>query len=84
MKESKSATKDPICGMTVDEATAVHTERDGETFYFCSDHCRQKFLRLLLVTSVGTRTATVTRNEFANATFATTTNKNSTNRKTKL
>ncbi|MFH2043653.1 MAG: heavy metal translocating P-type ATPase [Pseudomonadota bacterium] len=36
--------KDPICGMTVDEASALHTERDGKTFYFCSDSCRQKFL----------------------------------------
>jgi len=44
MQESKSVTKDPICGMTVDEATALHAERDGKTFYFCSDHCRQKFL----------------------------------------
>jgi YHS domain-containing protein len=44
MKQSKSVTKDPICGMTVDETTAIHAERDGETFYFCSDHCRQKFL----------------------------------------
>jgi Cu+-exporting ATPase len=44
MKESKSETKDPICGMTVNEATALHAERDGKTFYFCSDHCRQKFL----------------------------------------
>jgi len=44
MKESKSVTKDPICGMTVDEATALHVERDGKTFYFCSDNCRQKFL----------------------------------------
>ena len=30
--------------MTVDEATAFHAEREGKTFYFCSDHCRQKFL----------------------------------------
>ncbi len=44
MKESKSVTKDPICGMTVDERTALHTERDGKTFYFCSAHCQQKFL----------------------------------------
>ena len=44
MKESKSVTKDPICGMTVDEATALHAERDGKTFYFCGNHCRQKFL----------------------------------------
>jgi Cu+-exporting ATPase len=44
MKASKSVTKDPICGMTVDEDTALHAERDDKTFYFCSDHCRQKFL----------------------------------------
>ena len=44
MKESKSVTKDPTCGMTVDEATALHAERDGKTFYFCSAPCRQKFL----------------------------------------
>jgi YHS domain-containing protein len=41
---SKAETKDPICGMTVDETTALHAERDGKTFYFCSDHCRQQFL----------------------------------------
>ena len=35
---------DPICGMTVDETTAISAERDGQTVYFCSEHCRQKFL----------------------------------------
>ncbi|MEQ1853440.1 MAG: heavy metal-binding domain-containing protein, partial [Chthoniobacteraceae bacterium] len=35
---------DPICGMTVDEATSLHAERDGETFHFCCEHCREKFL----------------------------------------
>lgn len=35
---------DPICNMTVDEATARNAERDGTTLYFCSEHCRQKFL----------------------------------------
>ena len=35
---------DPICGMTVDEASALRAERDGQTYYFCCDHCRQKFL----------------------------------------
>ena len=35
---------DPICGMTVNEATDFRAERDGQTFYFCSEHCRQKFL----------------------------------------
>lgn len=37
-------TKDPICGMTVDEATSVRAERDGKAFYFCCDGCRQAFL----------------------------------------
>lgn len=46
MKKSKSETKDPICGMTVDKATALHMERDGKTFYFCSDNCQQKFVAL--------------------------------------
>lgn len=44
MKDTNSVAKDPICGMTVDEATALHAERDGKTFYFCGDRYRQKFL----------------------------------------
>jgi Cu+-exporting ATPase len=44
MIESKTETKDPICGMTVDKATAIQAERDGKTFYFCGEHCRKKFL----------------------------------------
>ena len=35
---------DPICGMQVDKGTDLTAERDGQTFYFCSDHCRQNFL----------------------------------------
>jgi Cu+-exporting ATPase len=36
--------KDPVCGMTVDPATAAgkHQHR-GETYYFCSEHCLRKF-----------------------------------------
>jgi len=44
MKDSKLVTKDPICGMTVDETTALSAEHDGKMFYFCCDHCRQTFL----------------------------------------
>lgn len=37
---------DPICGMTVDKATAKHTlEIDGETFYFCCPHCKARFAK---------------------------------------
>ncbi|HEX6196594.1 MAG TPA: XdhC family protein [Jiangellaceae bacterium] len=35
---------DPICGMTVDVATARWTtERDGQVWYFCSPGCRHRF-----------------------------------------
>jgi xanthine dehydrogenase accessory factor len=35
---------DPICGMTVNVATATETAvRDGVTYYFCSAHCRKQF-----------------------------------------
>ena len=44
MIDSKLATKDPVCGMTIDESTALHAERDGKPYYFCSDHCKQAFL----------------------------------------
>ena len=36
--------KDPICGMDVDPTTALNTERDGRTYYFCCAHCRDQFL----------------------------------------
>jgi Cu+-exporting ATPase len=35
---------DPVCGMTVDPATARHSaEHEGKTYYFCSETCRGKF-----------------------------------------
>lgn len=37
-------TKDPIFGMTLDEATALPAERNGEMFYFRGEQCRKKFL----------------------------------------
>ena len=44
MNVSNTEAVDPICGMAVDTAAALHTERDGETFYFSSEHRREKFL----------------------------------------
>ena len=46
MSESKIFVKDPTCGMTVDEATSLHSVRDGKTYYFCSDQCQQNFASL--------------------------------------
>ena len=37
--------RDPVCGMEVDPASAKHrAEHDGETYYFCSSGCKSKFL----------------------------------------
>ncbi|MGH9579484.1 MAG: heavy metal translocating P-type ATPase [Terriglobales bacterium] len=37
-------TRDPVCGMTVDPATARGTaEHEGKTYYFCSAPCAEKF-----------------------------------------
>src|SRR5438270_6889138 len=35
---------DPVCGMTVDPATArVSLVHDGQTYYFCCPSCRDRF-----------------------------------------
>ena len=36
-------TKDPICGMTVNTATALSSKKGGQTYFFCSQHCLTKF-----------------------------------------
>ncbi len=36
--------KDPVCGMTVDEATAKWmSEYKGKTYYFCNERCKLTF-----------------------------------------
>jgi Cu+-exporting ATPase len=36
--------KDPVCGMDVNESQAkAKTDYKGQTYYFCSDSCKQKF-----------------------------------------
>jgi P-type Cu+ transporter len=40
-----SLAKDPVCGMSVDPATAKHKAgHAGATYYFCSAGCREKFV----------------------------------------
>jgi len=35
---------DPVCKMTVDPATAISAEVDGQTYYFCAQGCRKAFV----------------------------------------
>jgi uncharacterized membrane protein YraQ (UPF0718 family)/YHS domain-containing protein len=37
--------KDPICGMTVDKKTGIKVSRAGQDYFFCSTHCRDKFIQ---------------------------------------
>ncbi len=38
--------KDPVCGMYMDPRLAVELQSRGGQFYFCSNECRQKFIKL--------------------------------------
>lgn len=35
---------DPVCGMNVDEASALHAEHAGQTCCCCNAGCRDKYM----------------------------------------
>lgn len=41
---TKHVKTDPVCGMDVPDTSVYRTTRNGETYFFCSDHCRQTFV----------------------------------------
>jgi YHS domain-containing protein len=43
MLTKRRGATDPVCGMKVDKAKALHIEFGEETFYFCSEHCLHAF-----------------------------------------
>jgi hypothetical protein len=42
---ARRGTVDPVCGMAVDRDRAVVRQVDGQSVYFCSDHCAEAFER---------------------------------------
>jgi YHS domain-containing protein len=45
MSATTVTVRDPICGMEIEpKSAAAIVERDGEKVYFCSLHCRNKFV----------------------------------------
>ncbi len=39
-------TRDPVCNMDVNEQNAAaSSQHQGQTYYFCSQECKQKFDR---------------------------------------
>ncbi len=44
MAATVTTVKDPVCGMDVNLAAAAgHSTHEGETYYFCSNACKEKF-----------------------------------------
>lgn len=37
--------KDPICGMEIDEKSAIQVTKGGKNYFFCSTYCRDKFIK---------------------------------------
>jgi uncharacterized membrane protein YraQ (UPF0718 family)/YHS domain-containing protein len=37
--------RDPVCGMEVNTQNAIKVIRDGKNYFFCSIHCRDKFIQ---------------------------------------
>ena len=35
--------KDPVCGTFISTSTAIQKRAGGETYYFCSPECRDRF-----------------------------------------
>ena len=34
---------DPVCGMRIDEQTALRSTYQGKPYYFCSSQCKETF-----------------------------------------
>lgn len=44
--QEENVVVDPVCGMRINKAAAATTaEHEGQTYYFCVEECRQKFLQ---------------------------------------
>lgn len=44
MSEKSQKVTDPVCGMSIDPASAAGTaEHEGTTYHFCSHNCAESF-----------------------------------------
>lgn len=41
--ETRNSVIDPVCGMTIDPASAAAVEYDDRTYYFCESACADTF-----------------------------------------
>ena len=45
-RQSENMVKDPVCGMYMDPRVAIKHESKNGVFYFCSEKCREEFLKI--------------------------------------
>ncbi|MDD8019825.1 MAG: YHS domain-containing protein [Acidobacteriota bacterium] len=45
--DGKMMVKDEMCNTYVPEDEALREVREGKTYYFCSETCRQKFIQVI-------------------------------------
>lgn len=45
-KSLEEMKKDPVCGTYLPENQAIRYKSGGETYFFCSEECQQKFRQL--------------------------------------
>ena len=36
---------DPVCKMEIEDSEAIKEIYNGKTYYFCCEHCKEKFKR---------------------------------------
>jgi uncharacterized membrane protein YraQ (UPF0718 family)/YHS domain-containing protein len=36
--------QDPVCGMIIEERRSIKVSKDGKDYFFCSSHCKDKFI----------------------------------------
>jgi hypothetical protein len=41
--QAEALKRDPVCGTFVAPSTAMRKDKDGQTYFFCSQACRDKF-----------------------------------------
>jgi uncharacterized membrane protein YraQ (UPF0718 family) len=61
--------KDPICGMTVKETEAIKLVKAGKEYFFCSNHCKEKFIRQQATQDLSVCQPSVRKSPFKNKLF---------------
>lgn len=60
---------DSVCGMRVDENKAIKLEKEGKVYFFCSQHCKDKFIKQFNINETGVCYPSAKKSFFKNKLF---------------